>query len=83
MFGGVGVYSRDTFFAIYYDGRLYFRVDDDTRPAYARAGSRPFDPPKGPTIGSYYEVPDDILASQTELVAWAEDAVDAARGAAT
>ena len=31
MFGGHGIYSGETFFAIYYDERLYFKVDDETR----------------------------------------------------
>jgi DNA transformation protein len=31
MFGGVGIYSRDTFFAIIDNDILYLKVDDTTR----------------------------------------------------
>ena len=80
MFGGHGIYSGDTFFAIWMDGRLHFKVDDETRADYEEAGMRPFDPPKGPTIRSYYEVPDDVQASPDELVEWAATAVSVASG---
>jgi hypothetical protein len=42
MFGGVGIYSGELFFALILDQRLYFRVDGATRPAYAARGSEPF-----------------------------------------
>ena len=41
MFGGVGIYYNDVFFAILYRGRLYFKVDDANRPAYEAAGTGP------------------------------------------
>ena len=34
MFGGVGIYSGDLFFALIDDDTLYFKVDDSTRPGF-------------------------------------------------
>ena len=78
MFGGHGIYSREIFFAIYYDDRLYFRVDDETRQQYLDAGMKPFEPPNKRPMRSYYEVPDDVVASPNALCEWAMVARDAA-----
>jgi DNA transformation protein len=32
MFGGVGIYSGDLFFALIADDTVYFKADDSTRP---------------------------------------------------
>ena len=74
MFGAHGLYLRGAFFAIAYDDRLYLRTDEATRPKFLAAGMGPFVPPKGPTIGSYYEVPPEVLDDQDALAAWAEEA---------
>ena len=79
MFGGHGLYARDTFFAVLDEGRLYFRVSDTTRPKYEARGMGPFAP--APTMGvmrSYYEVPLDVLEDAAELVRWAREACAAA-----
>ena len=44
MFGGVGIYSSDTFFAIIDNDILYLKVDDTTRKDFEREGCRPFRP---------------------------------------
>jgi DNA transformation protein len=44
MFGGVGLYMGDAFFGIVHKGSLYMRTDEASRPAYVKAGSRPFNP---------------------------------------
>jgi TfoX/Sxy family transcriptional regulator of competence genes len=38
MFGGVGIYSQGLFFALIAEDRLYFKVDDSTRPDFERLG---------------------------------------------
>jgi TfoX/Sxy family transcriptional regulator of competence genes len=38
MFGGVGIYSGDTFFAIIDNDILYLKVDDTTRKDFEREG---------------------------------------------
>lgn len=83
MFGGVGLYYNDLFFAIHYKNRLYFKVDDGNRGDYEAAGMRPFKPFEDkPTTMKYYEVPARVQESPKELQAWARKAILAARAAA-
>ena len=87
MFGGYGLYARDVFFACVDDGRLYFRVDDLTRPRYEERGMGPFAPMPEMVMKGYYEVPVDVIEEAAELVRWAREAMAAApkkkaRGAA-
>lgn len=78
MFGGYGLYARDVFFACVDDGRLYFRVDDATRPRYEERGMGPFTPMPAMVMKSYYEVPVDVIEDAAELVRWARAAMAAA-----
>ena len=78
MFGGYGVYARDVFFACIDDGRLYFRVDDATRPRYEEHGMGPFTPMPSMVMKSYYEVPVDVIEDAAELTRWAREAMAAA-----
>jgi DNA transformation protein len=82
MFGGVGFYAGDFFFALIDDDILYFKVDDDTRSRYVDRGMGPFLPP-GETSSGYYQVPDGVLEDTGELVGWTEEAVEVARRAKT
>lgn len=79
MFGGVGLYSGDTFFGIIANDKVFLKVNDRTRPRYVSAGMKPFKPyAHRPTTFMYYEVPLGVLESAEELVAWAKEAVVAA-----
>lgn len=79
MFGGVGLYMDDVFFALIADDVLRFKVDDTNRADYEKAGMEPFRPYKDrKTIMDYYEVPIDVLEDRAELKLWAEKAIDAA-----
>lgn len=80
MFGGVGIYSGDAFFAILDDDVLYFKVDETTRPAFEQRGSKAFDPMGRGEMG-YLEVPADVLEDEDELRAWTRDAIAVARRA--
>ncbi|MBW3552004.1 MAG: TfoX/Sxy family protein [Gemmatimonadetes bacterium] len=83
MFGGVGVYAEGLFFAIMADDLLYFKVDDETRPAFEARGMGPFlpyDDPARPMRG-YWQLPGEVLEEPTELEAWVADAVAVARRA--
>ena len=71
MFGGLGLYHRDVFFGILHKGRLYFKTNDRTRPAYEKLGMKPFRPSDKQTLKNYYEVPPDILENGEELTHWA------------
>jgi DNA transformation protein len=80
MFGGLGLYSRGTFFGLLYKERLYFKTDDSTRPEYEARGSEGFRPRanlKNMKM-TYYTVPAEVLEDEDELVAWAKKAVTAA-----
>ena len=84
MFGGVGLYHHDVFFAIVAGDVLYLKVDDATRGDYERAGMGPFRPfpdRRGGTM-NYYAVPLDVLENAGELAEWARRAIDVAKRAA-
>jgi DNA transformation protein and related proteins len=76
MFGGVGIYAGELFFALIDNDTLYFKVDEETRPAYVAARMEPFRPygPDGETMG-YYQVPADVLEDVDELRAWVTAAI--------
>ena len=79
MFGGVGLYAGDLFFAIVYDDIVYFKVDDVNREDYVRAGSKPFKPYENRAMTmQYYEVPTSVLEDADELCNWARPAIAAA-----
>jgi len=74
MFGCIGLYSGDDFFAIIDDGRLFFCTDEITRPEYVAAGTKPFH-----GLRSYHEIPVDVLEDDIELRRWARRAVEVHR----
>jgi DNA transformation protein len=80
MFGGVGIYSGDVFFALIADDTLYFKVDDSTRSDFEARGMGPFRPfgGAGGTM-QYYQLPEDLLEDPEALRPWAEKAVAIAR----
>ena len=75
MFGGVGIYSGNLFFALIADDTLYFKVDDSNRADFLSRGMGPFRPygEEGETM-QYYEVPHDLLEDAEALRPWAEHA---------
>jgi Cys-tRNA(Pro) deacylase len=42
MFGGVGLYAGELFFALVFDDELFFKVDETSRPRSIAAGMRPW-----------------------------------------
>jgi DNA transformation protein and related proteins len=80
MFGGVGLYAEGLFFALIAEDRLYFKVDDSTRPDFERLGREPFRPFGGVKAMGYYEVPADVLEDVAHLETWMRKAIDVARG---
>ena len=71
MFGGYGIYLGETFFAILYRNRVYFKTDAASRTDYVAAGMGPFRPRAGKTLKNYYEVPVDVVEDADRLAAWA------------
>jgi len=79
MFGGVGLYHNALFFGLIASDVLYFKVDDENRPSYLKAGAKPFQPyGEESSSMSYYEVPVDVLEDVDRLRSWAKASVAAA-----
>jgi DNA transformation protein len=80
MFGGVGLYLGEVFFALITDDTLYLRVDEESRAEYTARGMRAFRPyANRPQLSSrYFEVPADVLEDSSRLAAWARRALAAA-----
>ena len=80
MFGGVGVYEGDLFFALIADDTLYLKVDDTNRPDFEARGMGPFRP-YGETgeVMQYYAVAEDLLENVDDLRVWVDKAIAVAR----
>jgi DNA transformation protein len=80
MFGGIGIYAGNVFFALIADDTLYFKVDDSTRTEFEQRGMDPFRP-YGEAVMHYYRVPEDVLEDADDLCAWADKSIAVARRA--
>jgi DNA transformation protein len=78
MFGGLGIYSCGSFFALIADDRLYFKVDDTTRPDFERMSMEPFRPFADDSAMGYYELPADVIEDVSQLAMWVAKALDVA-----
>lgn len=82
MFGEVGLYTRDVFFAIIADDTLYLRTDAQTRVDYQAAGMPAFAPYRNPNrVMPYHALPIHILEDEEQLRVRVERAVAAAERA--
>ncbi len=80
MFGGVGIYGSDLFFALIADDTLYFKVNDTNRPDFEARGMGPFQPyGDSGEVMQYYQVPDDLLENPDALAPWVEKSMAVAR----
>jgi DNA transformation protein len=77
LFGGHGIYWNDVIFGILFRGRLYFKVDDQSKHEYLAVGMGPFRPNDRQTLKSYFEVPPEIFEDREALLAWAREAIRA------
>jgi DNA transformation protein len=78
LFGGVGLSRGSVQFALIMDNRLYFVVDDATRPRYEAAGMESFayDTKKRRVqVRRYYELPEDVLVDADLLRVWAQESL--------
>lgn len=84
MFGGVGIYGDEVFFAVIADDTVYFKVDDSNRPDFEALGMGPFLP-----FGDearpmqYYRVPGDLLEDADALAPWVRKAMAVGQRAAS
>ena len=85
MMGGWMLYCRSLPMALIADERLYLKVDDRTKAAFAEAGGEPFTyEQRGRRIEmSYWTPPDSALDDAESMQPWAELAVSAAARAKT
>ena len=82
MFGGVGLYAGDLFFALVAGDVLYLKADETTRVPMEKAGAHAFQPsnrPKGKGKTQYFSVPVAVLEDADKLLAWATRAIAVAR----
>src|SRR5689334_12015514 len=77
LFGGHGIYWNGVIFAIQFHGRLYFKVDEESKDEYLAMGMGPFRPNERQTLKSYYEVPPEVLDDREALLSWARRAIRA------
>jgi DNA transformation protein len=84
MFGGVGFYAGELFFALASEDTLFFKVDAATRPGFEAEGMKPFQPfgPDQPAMGGYFELPARLYEDQEELARWMRAAIAVAARAA-
>jgi DNA transformation protein len=81
MFGGLGLYSGEWFFALIDDDVLFFKVDDSNREDYVSRGMQAFMPfPGQPSLG-YFQVPAEVVEEAEELARWARRSVEVAQRA--
>lgn len=79
FFSGTGLVMDGVQFAmITKTSRLFFVVDDETRPRYRAAGMEPFWYTRSTgrrEVQRWYELPEDVLLDPDELRRWATDAL--------
>jgi DNA transformation protein len=81
MFGAMGLYSHQRFFALIDNDVLYFKVDDSNRAEYSARGCTPlrYSGKTGEMTLSYFTVPVDVVEDAEELVTWARRSVQIAK----
>jgi len=77
MFGAVGLYHEERFFALISRDTLYFKVNDSNRRDFEERGMERFRPFEDKPLWSmtYYTVPADVLEDAEECVIWARKSV--------
>jgi DNA transformation protein and related proteins len=84
LFGGLGVYAEEAMFALTFDGEVFLKTTDMTRPEFAAAGSEPFRymaRSREREIG-YWRLPAAAFDDESVLRRFTELALAAAREAA-
>jgi len=84
MFGGVGIYAGERFFAILADDTLYLKADDGNRANFEQRGLKPFNyETKTGRTGtmSYYPAPAESLEDPDVLAPWVSGALAASERA--
>ena len=76
MFGGYGIYHEGIMVGLIASAVFYLKADDQNRPDFEQAGSRPFtyerQGRRKPVAMSYWEVPPHLFDDPQTLREWAE-----------
>jgi DNA transformation protein len=82
MFGGVGIYSDDLFFALIDDDALYLKTNAESQREFEALGMKPFRPnaDHGEVMG-YHQLPESILEDAEALQRWVDTSLAVARQA--
>jgi DNA transformation protein and related proteins len=81
MFGAVGLYSSEWFFALIDDDVLFFKVDEANREDYVSRGMKAFMPIPNKASMGYFQVPAEVIEEAEELTRWARRSVEVAQRA--
>jgi DNA transformation protein len=76
--GGIAIYAGPLHFGLIINDRLYFVVDELTRPEYERLGMRPPRGSRKRAKNGYYQLPAHVLEDPEELALWMSKAVNVA-----
>lgn len=82
FFGGYGIKSQATQFAMIMGNSLYFVVDDKTRPKYQKLNKNSFSymTKHGKRlVKRYFEVPEHLFEDQDQLLLWARESIAVAK----
>jgi DNA transformation protein len=85
MFGGYGLYADGLIFGLLDDDAIYFKTDDESRPAFMAAKCRQwvYPSPKGPMPTANYAPPPAALEDAEAMAKWAKLGIETARRAAS
>jgi len=80
MFGGVGLYAGNAFFALIAEDTVYLKTDASTVAEFEARGMHPFRPfgDEGASM-RYHQLPEEILEDPEALKLWAGRAIAVAR----
>lgn len=81
MFGGLGIYCGDLFFALVIEDQLYFKADVQTVSLFEEQGSRPFEYERQGKTASlrYFTAPESVYEDEDEMRYWGRLALAAAQ----
>ena len=77
MFGGLGLYAGEAFFACVHGDELFLKTDDGNRGMFEAAGMPPFRPMADRPSMNYHRLPDQVFGDPVQLSEWVAAALDA------
>ena len=81
MFGGIGIFKDGVMFAKIGGDTFRLKVDESNQQQFEDKGMKPYFSEKKKKGMPYWEVPQDVLESKSELAAWAQQSFEIAQRA--